>query len=296
MEIHTGMSSHSHCHKDNKIYGSILKNPFIARPSAKRILLCLLLLLTITGCKTELYSNLSEKEANEMLTTLLRNGIASDKVGDRKATFTVRVAETQLADAVEILNEYGFPRENFESMGNLFKKEGLISSPLEERIRFIYALSQSVSETLSQIDGVITARVNVVLPENDPFAEYVKPASASVFIKYRPETNLKDIKSEIKMIVEKSIEGLDYEKVSVVMLPARGSSSQTQRVPWTQIGSLKLAPQSLGTFWTIVGGLGIVLTAAIAGNGLLVWQIRKGTALSKQADSTVSNHPQINKP
>ncbi len=228
-----------------------------------------------------------------MLTTLLRNGIASDKVSDRKATFTVRVAETQMADAVEILNEYGFPRESFASMGNLFKKEGLISSPLEERIRFIYALSQSVSETLSQIDGVITARVNVVLPENDPFAEHIKPASASVFIKYRPETNLEDIKSEIKMIVEKSIEGLDYEKVSVVMLPARGSSSQTQRVAWTQIGSLKLAPQSLGTFWTIIGGLGIVLVVAIAGNGLLVWQLKKGGALSKPVDSTIPNTPGI---
>jgi type III secretion protein J len=250
----------------------------------------------MTGCKTELYSNLSEKEANEMLTTLLRNGIASDKVSDRKATFTVRVAETQMADAVEILNEYGFPRESFESMGNLFKKEGLISSPLEERIRFIYALSQSVSETLSQIDGVITARVNVVLPENDPFAERIKPASASVFIKYRPDTNLQDIKSEIKMIVEKSIEGLDYEKISVVMLPARGSSSQTQRVPWTQIGALKLAPQSLGTFWAILGSLGIVLTAAIAGNGLLVWQIKKGATSNKTVNLKTPSHPEIKKP
>ncbi len=231
-----------------------------------------------------------------MVTTLLRNGIASDKISDRKATFTVRVAETQMADAVEILNEYGFPRESFESMGNLFKKEGLISSPLEERIRFIYALSQSVSETLAQIDGVITARVNVVLPENDPFAEQIKPASASVFIKYRPETNLEDIKSEIKMIVEKSIEGLDYEKVSVVMLPARGSFSQIQRVPWAQIGSLKLAPQSLGTFWTIIGSLGIVLTTAIAGNGLLVWQIRKSASLAKPVDRTISNHPDMKKP
>jgi type III secretion protein J len=292
MEIYTGMSSYIYWNKCNNIYSSLWKNPCLAGRPIKYILLCLLLLI-ITGCKTELYSNLSEREANEMLTTLLRNGIASDKVSDRKATFTVRVAETQMADAVEILNEYGFPRESFASMGNLFKKEGLISSPLEERIRFIYALSQSVSETLSQIDGVITARVNVVLPENDPFAEHIKPASASVFIKYRPETNLEDIKSEIKMIVEKSIEGLDYEKVSVVMLPARGSSSQTQRVAWTQIGSLKLAPQSLGTFWTIIGGLGIVLVVAIAGNGLLVWQLKKGGALSKPVDSTIPNTPGI---
>jgi type III secretory pathway lipoprotein EscJ len=98
------------------------------------------------------------------------------------------------------------------------------------------------------------------------------------------------------MIVEKSIEGLDYEKISVVMLPARGSSSQTQRVPWTQIGALKLAPQSLGTFWAILGSLGIVLTAAIAGNGLLVWQIKKGATSNKTVNLKTPSHPEIKKP
>lgn len=263
----------------------------ISRPL--RIFLPVLWLLLLAGCQADLYSGLAEKEANEMLTILLRNGIDSEKVSNRKGVFDIRVARDQIVDAMDILNEYGFPRENFESMGNLFKKEGLISSPLEERIRFIYALSQSVSETLSQIDGVITARVNVVLPKNDPFAEQIKPASASVFIKYRPETNLDGIKSEIKLIVEKSIEGLDYEKVSVVMLPARHSSAGIQRVAWKQIGALKLAPQSLGAFWTIITGLLILLLAAIVGNGILIWQLKKGASSSHSPSSQPSSPASI---
>lgn len=119
-----------------------------------------------------------------------------------------------------MLREYGYPKEQVASVKDLFKKEGLVSSPMEERVRYIYALSQSVQETLTQIDGVLVARVHIVLPENNPYIEKVSPSSASVFIKYHPDSNLSDIKSEIKMIVEKSIEGLSYEKVSVVMLPA----------------------------------------------------------------------------
>ena len=107
-------------------------------------------------------------------------------------------------------------------MSEMFQKDGLVSSPLEERVRFIYALSQSVQETLMQIDGVLVSRVHIVLPENNPaISEGKQPSSASVFIKYHPAYDLESMKSEIKLIVEKSIEGLSYDKVSVVMVPAQ---------------------------------------------------------------------------
>ena len=49
------------------------------------------------------------------------------------------------------------------------------------------------------------------------------PSSASVFIKYNPSYPLENMKSDIKLIVERSIEGLSYDKVSVVMVPAQVS-------------------------------------------------------------------------
>ncbi|MEZ5452171.1 MAG: type III secretion inner membrane ring lipoprotein SctJ [Thiothrix sp.] len=186
----------------------------------------LLVCLLLAGCKTELYSNLPENDANSMLSILLNNKITAEKTYDKKAeAYFLYVEESQIPQAVTILKEYGYPKEKVASIGELFKKEGLISSPLEERARFIFALSQSVQETLSQIDGVLVARVHVVLPENNPIEEEVKPSSASVFIKYNPAYRLEDMKSEIKLIVEKSIEGLSYDKVSVVMVPAQFISS-----------------------------------------------------------------------
>lgn len=184
--------------------------------------LVLVIMLALSGCKTELYSNLPENDANAMLSILLNNKIDAEKILDKKAgTYFLHVDKSKIPQAVGILKEYGYPKEKIATIGDLFKKEGLISSPLEERARFIYALSQSVQETLSQIDGVLVARVHVVLPENNPVDKTIKPSSASVFIKYNPAYRLEDMKSEIKMIVEKSIEGLTYDKVSVVMVPAQ---------------------------------------------------------------------------
>ncbi|MGV6809212.1 MAG: type III secretion system inner membrane ring lipoprotein SctJ [bacterium] len=186
--------------------------------------LSLAFLLLLSGCRIELYSDLSENDVNNMLAIMMSNGIDAKKVANPKGNnFALHVEESKIPVAVELLRENGYPREKSVAIGDLFKKEGLVSSPLEERVRYIYALSQSLQETLAQIDGVIVARVHIVIPDNNPLDDTIKPSSASVFIKYRPGSNLIDIKSQIKRIVENSIEGLNYEEVSVVMLPAQTS-------------------------------------------------------------------------
>lgn len=178
--------------------------------------------LFLGGCKTELYGGLEESDANSMLAILLESNIDSEKIPNKKeGNYALNIDDSKIPQAIRLLREHGYPREKIMSMDQMFQKDGLISSPLEERVRFIYALSQSVQETLMQIDGVLIARVHVVLPENNPSQQEAKPSSASVFIKYHPAYDLESMKSEIKLIVEKSIEGLSYDKVSVVMVPAQ---------------------------------------------------------------------------
>ncbi len=212
----------------------------------------------MAGCKQELYSGLTEKDVNEMISILMHSGIETGKVPLKNDLYALTVNRGELSRAVEILKDHGYPRDAYQSMGDIFKKEGLISSPLEERVRFIYALSQNVEETLSQIDGVITARVHIVLPENNPFGDVIKPSSASVFIKYHPDSSLEEAKADIKLIVEKSIEGLSYDKVTVVMLPSRkvgalanGSMEDESVIP----GSVKLL--LLGILLSVAGFFGI---------------------------------------
>jgi type III secretion protein J len=177
------------------------------------------LALALTGCKTELYTSLDEREANEMIALLVKNGIDAKRVRAKDSSSSLQVEESRLADAVDLLKANGYPRERFANMGDVFKTSGLIASPTEERARFIYALGQELSRTINDIDGVITARIHVVLPKNDLLRQDITPSSASVFIRHDARAPLKQLLPQIKMLVANSIEGLAYEKVSVVFVP-----------------------------------------------------------------------------
>jgi len=173
----------------------------------------------LCACQSDLYTKLSEAEANEMVALLLRNGISASRAASKDGTSVVRVEDGYFADAVALLNEAGLPRPKFATMGDVFADTKLISSPTEERARFIYATSQELSKTLSEIDGVISARVHLVLPKNDPLKEDYKPSSASVFIKHEASVSVSPLLPQIKTLVANSIEGLTYDRVSVVFVP-----------------------------------------------------------------------------
>jgi type III secretion protein J len=196
-----------------------IQNQSLFRKTCLKLLIGLLLCV-LAGCKAELYTKISEPEANEMVAVLAASGMRSTKLSPEGKTWTVLVEESDIPKALEALRAQGLPRDRTQSLGDIFKKEGLVSTPSEERIRFIYAMSQELSRTLSQIDGVITARVHVVIPANDPLAEKISPSSASVFIKHRPTLSIQAITPAIKTLVQRSIEGLAYENVSVLFFPA----------------------------------------------------------------------------
>ena len=184
------------------------------------LIFCALCLL-LAGCDETLYSDLDEAEANEMLEVLASNGIEASKVKAEGDRYRVTISEARMAEGIRVLKEYGLPREKMKSMGEIFKQDGLVSSPFTERVRYVYGLSQSIQETLMQIDGVLTARVQVVLPEDNPYVDDVKPSSTAVYIKHHPDVQLEPIKRKVKLLVEKSIKGLSYNKISVVMMSAK---------------------------------------------------------------------------
>ncbi|MCV5948311.1 SctJ family type III secretion inner membrane ring lipoprotein Vsc, partial [Escherichia coli] len=119
------------------------------------------------------------------LSILLSEGVVATKEPDKDNKVKLMVDSSQIAFAVDALKRKGYPREQFSTLKEVFPKDDLISSPLAERARLVYAKSQELSSTLSQIDGVLVARVHVVLEDQDlrP-GERPTPASASVFIKH----------------------------------------------------------------------------------------------------------------
>jgi len=175
--------------------------------------------LFLTGCEKEttLYSGLEERQANLVMAALLDADISCHKAPGEEGTWNVMVDESKFAAAVNLLQKAGLPRHAYQGIGEVFKKTGMISSPSEERIRFMDALAQDLSRTISCIEGVVDARVHVVLPENDPFARNALPSSAAVAIRARWDADLSDMIPSIKGLVKNAIEGLTPEKIMVTI-------------------------------------------------------------------------------
>jgi type III secretion protein J len=233
---------------------------------------CSVLALLLGACsKQELYSQLSERSANEMVAVLRSAGIDAEKQS-HDGQYSITTASSDFAPAVRTLSAQGYPRETYDSMGKVFKREGFVSSPLEERARLLHAMSQEISNTLANIDGVVTARVHLSLPEKNPLVDKAPPASAAVFIKHRADRNLSGQITQIKALVVNSIEGLAYDNVTVALFPAESIPAEVTKTPAAATGagsSISGTPLMAGT---AAGAL------ALGGGGLLWWRRRSAHA------------------
>ncbi|MDO5087055.1 MAG: type III secretion inner membrane ring lipoprotein SctJ [Comamonadaceae bacterium] len=241
------------------------------------------LALLLAACsQQELYGQLSERQANEMVAVLRNAGLAADKTAARDGkSFTVTTSSGDFSRAVEVLHAGGFPRDNYDTLGQVFKKEGFVSSPLEERARFTHALSQEISNTLSNIDGVVQARVHVSVPEKNPLADKPIPATASVFIKHRPGLDLTQQVGKIKALVVNAIEGLPYDNVTVALFPA-----EPMPAPQAPSAATTLRTTGLGPVLLAVAGIG---TLAFLAAFVLWWRQRRQTrAASGHGSATLA--------
>ncbi len=199
---------------------------------ARTLALCATLVLC--GCREPLYTQLTEQEANDIVAVLARAGIDGAKSPQGDKGWGVEVYPSDIATAVDALNAAGLPRNRFSSLGEMFKREGIVATPTEERVRFMHGVSQELSQTLTGIDGVIAARVHLVIPQNDPLSDKSKVSSASVFVKHRIDVDLQPMLPAIKSLVLRSVEGLTFDTVFVSFFPAERPSPVQQartRVP-----------------------------------------------------------------
>ena len=219
-----------------------------------RPLLLVLSLLSLQACSsgtTVLFSGLTQEEGNEIYSLLLQVGIPAEKGSDKTGT-NISVPKALSSDALRILQAKGLPRDKRSSIGEVFKKESMISSPLEERARYLYALSQELEQTLMRMDGVLSARVHIVLPERTNPGEPLSPSSAAVFIKYDPRTSLPAYVPRIRELIFKSIPGISgdpHTSVSVAAVPSE--NLQENCLPLLWYGPMAIHPEDRWVFLTV---------------------------------------------
>lgn len=224
------------------------------RQSIRVLLMSAILSLMACTEQVELHRDLANGDANEVLAELGDKQIDATKRLDKNGV-AVLVLATDISRAVRVLEAAGLPRRLRANFGDIFRKEGVISSPLEERARYIYALSQELEHTLTQINGVIMARVHVVLAERVAPGEGVQSASAAVFIKHRPELDPDSVTPRIRRMVASSIPGiiggrennvavvfvlapLFEEKSEIGVSPERNLGNGSSRLWWWILSAL----------------------------------------------------------
>jgi len=272
-------------------------SPALLRSSLPRWVqrgLLLLVALLLSACEAELYNNLDQRQANEIIATLQQRGIPAQRVAVKGGQYTVVVDKGRFADAITILKEAGLPKQEFQNMGQVFKKDGLVSSPMQERAQMIFALSQELSRTVSEIDGVLSARVHLVLPENDPLRQQLVPSSASVFIRHRSNTPVSSLVPQVKMLVANGVAGLSYDKVSVVLVPVEPQKATQQGQDLEMVSFFGLWIQRDNLTQAMWMFFGLVALVVLLGGALSVVLLRRRGRVysldtSRPVPSTVVN-------
>jgi type III secretion protein J len=265
--------------------------PFLQHFSLFLLFACLL-----TSCESRrtIVNGLDEKEANEILVFLSTKGIDANKVqaitegaagGGKGTMWNISVESSQANEAMALLNQVGLPRRRGQNLLGIFSNVGLVPSGMQEKVRYQAGLAEQIASTIRKIDGVLDADVQISFPDEDPLNPTAakQKITASVYVKHSgvlddPNAHLI---TRIKRLVAGSVNGLDYDNVTVIGDRARfseaslgglqGSLSEEDR-PYVHVWSIILAKDSLSRFRLIFFSFTISILLLIL---LLIWILWK---------------------
>jgi type III secretion protein J len=199
----------------------------------------LLLVLTCGCMKRQLATGLTEAEAREIIVLLHDHGISADLqevAREREApSYTVSVmgGGPAMVQAWRVMQENGLPRAKSNGLQDVYANPGLIPTAAQEKAKLLVGLSGEISRMLNSVVGVVDARVQVVIPDDNPLVDRSQwhPPSASVLFKYQgakpPLTE-----AEIKSLVAKGVEGLAPENIAVVFNKVQPKAPPDHDIFW----------------------------------------------------------------
>jgi len=229
------------------------------------------MLLLLAGCaRTELLQALDERQANEVVAVLLRHNIAAEKHRQGKEGFTVRVAKSDLAEAIDLVQLQGLPSLPRTQIATQFPADAMVSTPLGERARLLSAIEQRLEETLAALGGVQSARVHVSYDAASAEAslQQRRPPSMHIAAVLTHVTGVEEelLAQRVRRLLRNAFVDVSYDDVSVLLTPAEAPRT------------LAVTPSArAGSGW--LGAIAALL--AVTALGLLGWiGLRRGAAWS----------------
>lgn len=249
---------------------------------AWRLAVLMLVLGLLAGCARDaLYAHLDEQQANEVVAALINNGIDAEKhAADRGDGWEVLIDRRDMPAAVATLRDAGLPHQSSDNYAQMFKKDGLVSSPLEDKQRFIYAREQELDHALRQFDGVVDASVFLSIPDKDPLSDKPPNGSASVLIVARPNAGIESRAPDIKAAIMNGTDGLtDPSRVTVQFFQRAPTEVNPTAMRANQTNAILRGD---ATSWLLIGfaALAVLLAAA------LLWRNRS-TLLGRPSASRI---------
>ncbi|HEY7162526.1 MAG TPA: type III secretion inner membrane ring lipoprotein SctJ, partial [Acidobacteriota bacterium] len=239
--------------------------------------------MSLVACSQVINQGLSEDQANEILVVLERNGIQATKAlqeGGETVQFTISVPKRDSARAMQILRENDLPQQQAKGFNEVFAKTSLIPTAMEEKAMYLQAVCGELAKTIEAINGVVDARVHVVLPETDVLKQELQGPTtpkAAVLIKYKVRRNgeMPYKPDDIRRLVANSIEALKPDDVTVV-------SSQVfsdQQPNLIYVGPLKMTEDSRQGLYIVLGAF--VFTLLLFG-GILIMSGKSAMSLKRE--------------
>lgn len=222
-----------------------------------------------SGCATQLYDNLVEAEANAIIAALRENDIFAEKRPGTEGSFCVFIEETDFARAVRILDTHALPGKRYDDLGQVFGKDAMFSTPMEEKARYLYAMQEELSHTIALIDGVVAARVHLVMPEQDQLGRQLQTPSAAIFVKHSDDERHDPtrLQVEIRRLISASVPNLTEEAIVIAFFAAEPLPPPQLRINREVVLlGVKIAPESVIHFWQILAGavgIGLVLASSL---------------------------------
>ena len=182
--------------------------------SGVAILAIAFLMLRIAGAPsyTMLASGLDPAKTGEITAALDEQGIAYElrNNGTGLAVDKSQAAQARVALAGAGVNA-GSTGEGFE----LFDEQKLGASEMQQQVTYQRALEGEVARTIGAVDGVTSPQVQLVLPEDDLFADEATPATAAVMLGNSADTMDPGAVRGIAQLVSSSVKGLKTDNVTI---------------------------------------------------------------------------------
>ncbi len=175
-----------------------------------------------------LFGRLSEKDAAAIVSSLQGQGIPYEVSNGGSAVYVP--AEHVHRLRMDLASK-GLP--SGEGVGfEIFDKNQFGLSDFIQRTNYLRALQGELARTIAQLDGVRSARVMIVQPENRLLLtdQGIRP-SASVFLEVSANRLDTEAVNSVRHLVANSVQGLEPDEVAVVDQKGRVLSAELEEDP-----------------------------------------------------------------